>query len=75
MKNISSYSDIEKRRKEISLQKKILWNEISTLHNDESENKGLIKRVLTTNPSIIIGIWSFVNRVFRAVKRKSKEKS
>ena len=75
MENISSYSDIVRRREEISLQKKFLWNEISNLHKDESENKGLIKRVLTTNPSILIGVWTFANRVFRAIKSRRKEKS
>lgn len=73
MKKISSYTDIKKRKEEISLQKQFLWDEISHLHEEESERKGIIKRALNIDPSILIGIWSFANRILAVIRRKKKD--
>ncbi|NBC24921.1 MAG: hypothetical protein GVX78_04820 [Bacteroidetes bacterium] len=73
MERISSYTDIKKRKKEISLQKQYLWDEIAHLHEEESEQKGLIKRALNIDPRILIGIWSFASRTITAIRRRMKD--
>jgi hypothetical protein len=75
MRKYSSYKDIVQRKKEIHLQRKFLWEEISTLHKTSSDNKSSfwVKQFLAVDPSIILQTWKIAVKVGQYFKSRSGE--
>ncbi|GEM_PF-1202240 len=78
MKNISSYEDLVRRKKEIQLQKAFLWDEIAHLHqsSEEGGSSYWVQRLLTVDPAVIIQTWNIAVKLgnyFRKSTRKSND--
>lgn len=75
MKKYNSYREIVQRKKEIHLQRKFLWEEISTLHKTSSNTKASfwVKQLLAVDPSVILQTWKIAVKVGQYFKSRSGE--
>ncbi|HKK63212.1 MAG TPA: hypothetical protein VJ951_11640 [Bacteroidales bacterium] len=74
MSKYSSYQDIVRRKKEVHLQRKFLWDEISELHKSNSKNQSSfwVRQLLSVDPSVVLQTWKVAVKVGQFFKSKSK---
>lgn len=75
MSSISTYTDIVRRKKEIELQKKFLWEEISQLHkSDSSQGKSFwVQQLMSIDPAVILQTWKIAVQVRNYFKSDSPD--
>lgn len=75
MSSISSYPDIVRRKKEIKLQKKFLWDEISQLHKTESTHgkSYWVQQLMSIDPAVVLQTWKIAVQVRNYFKSDSAD--